>query len=40
MNIPFFELLLKKIKEFEKISIFVHTLPDPDALGSAFALKF
>lgn len=39
MNIEFFNLVISKIKDHEKISLFVHTLPDPDALGSAFALK-
>lgn len=39
MNIEFFDLLQKKIIDSNKISLFVHTLPDPDALGSAFGLK-
>lgn len=31
--------IIKKINEYEKISLFFHEIPDFDALGSCFALK-
>ena len=36
----FLKTFIKKIEKYKKISIFFHELPDFDALGSCFALKF
>jgi phosphoesterase RecJ-like protein len=33
------QTIIDKIKEYNKISLFFHELPDFDALGACFALK-
>ncbi|MGB3977050.1 MAG: bifunctional oligoribonuclease/PAP phosphatase NrnA [bacterium] len=34
------DLLLKTLKQFKKVLILTHSNPDPDAIASAFALKY